>query len=446
MYGNIKARYSKGWIVMIDRYTRPEMGNVWSKYNQYASWLAVEVAVDEAWAKLGEIPAEDLAKIQKNATFDEKEIEEIEKTTHHDVVAFTRDVSRYLGDESKWIHFGMTSTDIVDTAQGYRLKQANAIIRKDIEEIIETIGNKALKYKDTVIMGRTHGVQAEPTTFGLKLLRWYEEMKRNLERFNIASKDVEAGKISGAVGTFANVDPYVEQYVCQKLGIRAQSVASQVLPRDLHANYIACLGVIATSLEEFATEVRGLQRSEIHEVEEHFAKGQKGSSAMPHKRNPIGSENICGLARVMRGHVVTAMENVALWHERDISHSSAERVILPDSTILIDYMLHRFNNIVRDLDVFEERMLSNLNITNGLIYSQRVMLKLVEAGMTREAAYDTVQPLTAIAWDEKKQFKPLVEASEIINEKLSKEDIDDAFDYHYHIRHVDEIFKRCGLM
>lgn len=447
IYVKMKACYNqKGLDRMIDRYTRPEMGSVWSKYNQYASWLAVEVAVDEAWAKLGEIPAEDVKKIQKNATFDEDEIAEIEKVTHHDVVAFTRDVSKYLGPERKWIHFGMTSTDIVDTAQGYRLKQANAILRQDIVDLIETIANKAVKYKDTVMMGRTHGVQAEPTTFGLKLARWYEEMKRNLVRFDQASKEVEAGKISGAVGTYANVDPFVEQYVCKKLGLRAQSVTSQVLPRDLFANYIACLGVIATSLEEFATEIRGLQRSEIHEVEEHFAKGQKGSSAMPHKRNPIGSENICGLSRVMRGHVVTAMENVALWHERDISHSSAERIILPDSTILLDYMLHRFNGILANLDVFEDRMKSNLNITHGLIYSQRVLLKLVEAGMSREDAYDLVQPLTAISWDEGKAFRPLVENDSTIQSKLTVADIDDAFDYHYHIRHVDEIFKRLGLI
>ncbi|UQS84529.1 adenylosuccinate lyase [Apilactobacillus apisilvae] len=431
---------------MIDRYTREEMGTVWSKHNQYASWLEVEIAVDEAWAKLGEIPESDVEKISKNATFDEHEIAKIEKITHHDVVAFTRDVSKSLGDEKKWIHFGMTSTDVVDTAQGYRLKQANQILKKDLEELTKTIAKKALTYKDTVMMGRTHGVQAEPTTFGLKVARWYSEMKRNIKRFELASKEVEAGKISGAVGTFANVDPFVEKYVCEKLGLRPQEITSQILPRDLHADYIACLGLIATSLEEFATEIRSLQRSEIHEVEEHFAKGQKGSSAMPHKRNPIGSENICGLARVVRGHVTTAYEDIPLWHERDISHSSAERIILPDTTILLDYMLHRFNKIVADLDVFPERMKKNLNITNGLIYSQRVMLKLIDAGMSRESAYDLVQPLTAISWDQDKQFKPLVENNEEIKNHLSKDKIEDAFDYHYHIRHVDDIFKRIGLL
>ncbi|TPR14836.1 adenylosuccinate lyase [Apilactobacillus timberlakei] len=431
---------------MIGRYTREKMGSVWSKHNQYVSWLEVEIAVDEAWAKLGEIPEDDVRKIRENATFDEKEIAKIEAITHHDVVAFTRDVSKSLGPEKKWIHFGMTSTDIVDTAQGYRLKQANKILKQDLEELTNTIAKKALKYKDTVMMGRTHGVQAEPTTFGLKIARWYSEMKRNMKRFEIAANEVEAGKISGAVGTFANVDPFVEKYVCNKLGIRPQEITSQILPRDLHADYIACLGLIATSLEEFATEIRSLQRSEIHEVEEHFAKGQKGSSAMPHKRNPIGSENICGLARVVRGHIMTAYEDIPLWHERDISHSSAERIILPDTTILLDYMLHRFNKIVDSLDVFPDKMKKNLNATNGLIYSQRVMLKLIDSGMSRESAYDLVQPLTAISWDEDKQFKPLVENNATIKEHLSTSDIEDAFDYHYHIRRVDNIFKRIGLL
>ncbi|TPR24933.1 adenylosuccinate lyase [Apilactobacillus timberlakei] len=431
---------------MIGRYTREKMGSVWSKHNQYVSWLEVEIAVDEAWAKLGEIPEDDVRKIRENATFDEKEIAKIEAITHHDVVAFTRDVSKSLGPEKKWIHFGMTSTDVVDTAQGYRLKQANKILKQDIEELTNTIAKKALKYKDTVMMGRTHGVQAEPTTFGLKIARWYSEMKRNMKRFEIAANEVEAGKISGAVGTFANVDPFVEKYVCNKLGIRPQEITSQILPRDLHADYIACLGLIATSLEEFATEIRSLQRSEIHEVEEHFAKGQKGSSAMPHKRNPIGSENICGLARVVRGHIMTAYEDIPLWHERDISHSSAERIILPDTTILLDYMLHRFNKIVGNLDVFPDKMKKNLNATNGLIYSQRVMLKLIDSGMSRESAYDLVQPLTAISWDEDKQFKPLVENNATIKEHLSTSDIEDAFDYHYHIRRVDNIFKRIGLL
>lgn len=422
------------------------MIQIWSKKNQYQSWLKVEIAVDEAWEKLGKIPKSDLLKIKKNAKFDEKRIAEIEATTHHDVVAFTRNVSESLGEESKWIHYGVTSTDIVDTAQGYRLKQANSILNDDIKKFLNTIKTQALKYKNTVMIGRTHGVQAEPITFGLKLARWYSEMKRNQKRFKTVSREIEAGKISGAVGTFANVQPFIEKYVCQKLGLRAQEITSQILPRDLHANYIATIALIGTSLEEFATEIRSLQRSEIHEVEEHFYKGQKGSSAMPHKRNPIGSENICGLARVLRGQVQTAYENMVLWHERDISHSSAERIILPDATTLLDYMLNRFNNILKNLTVFPKRMMENMNLTYGLIYSQRVMLKLINKGLTREEAYDLVQPLTAKAWDEEKQFRSLVEKDPIINTHLSSSEIDEAFDYHYHLRHVDEIFKRVGLL
>ncbi|GAW98264.1 adenylosuccinate lyase [Secundilactobacillus mixtipabuli] len=430
---------------MLERYTRPEMAKIWSLHNQYQSWLEVEIAVDEAWAQLGVVPQEDVDKINAKATFNEDRITEIEAVTHHDVVAFTRDVSESLGEERKWIHYGMTSTDVVDTAQGYRLKQANELLRQDLLHLKEVVKKQALKYKDTVMIGRTHGVQAEPTTFGLKLARWYSEINRDIDRFNEAADEVEAGKISGAVGTFANVPPFVEKYVCEKLGIRPQEITSQVLPRDLHANYIATLALIGTSLEEFATEIRALQRSEIHEVEEHFNKGQKGSSAMPHKRNPIGSENITGLARVLRGHVQTAYEDVALWHERDISHSSAERIILPDTTATLDYMLHRFANIVENLTVFPERMKHNMTLTYGLIYSQRVMLKLIKAGLTRETAYDLVQPLTAKAWDEGLQFRPLVEGNETIMSHLSEEDINDAFDYHYHIRRVGEIFERIGL-
>ncbi|MFD1420409.1 adenylosuccinate lyase [Lactiplantibacillus songbeiensis] len=430
---------------MIDRYTRPEMGKVWSLENQYQAWLAVEIAADEAWAELGKIPAADVAKIRKNAKFDVDRIAEIEAVTHHDVVAFTRDVSESLGDERKWVHYGLTSTDVVDTAQGYRLKQANAIIRQDLQDLRATLASQAKKYKYTVEMGRTHGVHAEPTTFGLKLARWYSEINRDIERFEHAAAGVEAGKISGAVGTFANIPPFVEQFVCDQLGIRAQEISTQVLPRDLHAEYIATLALIATSVEVFATEIRGLQKSETHEVEEFFNKGQKGSSAMPHKRNPIGSENVTGLARVIRGHMMTAYEDVPLWHERDISHSSAERIILPDTTILTDYILTRINKIIGTLTVFPERMKENMGDTYGLIYSQRVMLKLIDTGMSREGAYDLVQPLTAKSWDEHLQFKPLVEANAEIRQHLDQAAIDDAFDYHYHLRHVDDIFKRLGL-
>ena len=429
---------------MLARYSRPEMAKIWTDESKYGAWLKVEIAVTNAWAKLGVVPQEDAEKIAKNASFTAERVAEMEEVTHHDVVAFTRTVSESLGEEKKWVHYGLTSTDVVDTAQGYLLKQADQILRQDLEELKETIKQMALKYKNTVMIGRTHGVQAEPMTFGLKMCRWYTEIQRDIERFEHAAAGVECGEINGAVGTYANVPPEVEKSVTEELGLNRQPVTSQVLPRDLHAEYIATLGLIATSLEEFATEIRGLQRSEIHEVEEHFNPGQKGSSAMPHKRNPIGSENICGMARVLRGNIVTAYENVALWHERDISHSSAERVILPDSTIGLDYMLHRFNKILSSLDVFPETMKENMNKTYGLIYSQRLLLKLINTGMSREKAYDMVQKLTAKSWNEHVQFRELVDQSEIAN-ILPKAEIDDAFDYSYHLRHLDEIYRQVGI-
>ncbi len=431
---------------MIPRYTRPEMGHIWSQENKYATWLEVEILATEAWAELGEVPLADAKAIREKATFDTKRVEEIEKETRHDVVAFTRNLSESLDEERKWVHYGLTSTDVVDTAQGYQLKQANDIIRQDLNRFLQVLKDRAIEHKYTVTMGRTHGVHAEPTTFGLKVARWYSECKRNIERFEAAAKGVEAGKISGAVGTYANVPPFIEQYVCEHLGIRPQEISTQILPRDLHADYISSLALIATMIENIATEIRGLQKSETREVEEFFAKGQKGSSAMPHKRNPIGSENMAGLARVVRGHVVTAFENIPLWHERDISHSSAERIILPDTTILVDYMLNRFSNIMEKLTVFPENMKRNMEATHGLIYSQRLLLKLVDAGLSREKAYDCIQPLTAIAWDEGKDFKGLVENDPTVIANLSKEDIDDAFDYHYHIQKVDEIFEKLDLV
>ncbi|WHQ78890.1 adenylosuccinate lyase [Latilactobacillus curvatus] len=430
---------------MIERYTNPEMGEIWTDQNKYEAWLVVEILADEAWSELGHIPAEDVAKIRANAMFSIPRILEIEQETRHDVVAFTRAVSESLGDERKWVHYGLTSTDVVDTAYGYLLKQANTILRADIDALLAVIAKQAKRYQDTVMMGRTHGVHAEPTTFGLKLALWYSELKRHKAHFEEAAKGVEAGKISGAVGTFANIPPFVEAYVCEHLGIRAQEISTQVLPRDLHAAYVAEMALLATSIEKFATEIRGLQKSETREVEEFFAKGQKGSSAMPHKRNPIGSENITGLARVIRGHMVTAYEDVALWHERDISHSSAERIILPDTTILLDYMLRRFTKIMTDLTVFPENMKRNMGRTFGLIYSQRVLLKLIDHGLSREAAYDLIQPKTAQAWDQQTDFRPLLEADDRIMNVLTPADLDDAFDYHYHIRRVAEIFDRVGL-
>nr|WP_278429949.1 adenylosuccinate lyase [Brevibacillus laterosporus] len=432
---------------MIERYTRPEMRVIWTEENKYKAWLEVEILACEAWAKLGVIPKEDVEKLWKNASFDVNRIYEIEQETRHDVVAFTRAVSETMeGDEKKWVHYGLTSTDVVDTALGYLIRQANEIIEKDIEDFIEVLKQKAIEHKDTVMMGRTHGVHAEPTTFGLKVALWYEEMKRNLARFRSARVEVEAGKMSGAVGTYANIDPYVEQHVCKKLGLTAASISTQTLQRDRHAEYMATLALIATSLDKFATEIRGLQKSEIREVEEAFAKGQKGSSAMPHKRNPIGSENICGLSRVIRGHMMSAYENVPLWHERDISHSSVERVILPDATQLLNYMLRRFMNIVKNLTVFPENMKRNMDRTFGLIYSQQVLLKLIDKGLSREKAYDTVQPRAMQAWEEQRSFKEIISEDETVKEMLTTEELEACFDYRYHLKHVDTIFVRLGLI
>ena len=431
---------------MIERSTRPEMGAIWTDENRYQAWLKVEIAACEAWAELGVIPQEDVEKIKKNARIDIKRILEIEEETRHDVVAFTRQIAETLGSESKWVHYGLTSTDVVDTALSYLLKQANEILLRDVDRFIEVLREKALAYKETVMIGRTHGVHAEPTTFGLKMALWYEEMKRHRERLKQAAEGIRFGKISGAVGTYANIDPFVEEYVCKQLGLKPAPISTQTLQRDRHAEYIATLALIATSLEKFATEVRALQKSETREVEESFRKGQKGSSAMPHKRNPIGSENISGLARVVRGYMVSAYENVPLWHERDISHSSVERVIIPDATILLNYMLNRFASIIENLTVFPENMLRNMERTYGLIYSQRVLLTLINKGFPRETAYDRVQQLAMQAWEEQRSFRTLVEKDEMITEVLSAEEIDDCFDPRYHLKHVDTIFKRLGLL
>ncbi|WP_175074156.1 adenylosuccinate lyase [Terribacillus sp. AE2B 122] len=430
---------------MIERYTREEMGNIWTDENKYKAWLEVEILACEAWSDLGIIPESDVKALRENASFDINRILEIEQETRHDVVAFTRAVSETLGEERKWVHYGLTSTDVVDTALSYLLLQANQIIRTGIVNFIEILEAKAKEHKHTVMMGRTHGVHAEPTTFGLKMALWYEEMKRNLERFDAAADTIQYGKLSGAVGTYANIDPYVEKYVTKKLGLKPAPVSTQTLQRDRHAQYMGTLALIATSIEKFATEIRGLQKTETREVEEFFAKGQKGSSAMPHKRNPIGSENMVGMSRLIRGHMVTAYENVALWHERDISHSSAERVILPDATIALDYMLSRFSNIVKNLTVFPENMKRNIDRTYGVIFSQRVLLALIDKGMSREQAYDIVQPKAMEAWETETQFKQLIEATTEISAFLSQEEIDDCFDYTYHLKNVDQIFHKIGL-
>lgn len=430
---------------MIERYARPEMKAIWTDQNKFDAWLEVEILACEAWAELGVIPKEDVVKLRENASFSIDRILEIEEETRHDVVAFTRAVSESLGDEKKWVHYGLTSTDVVDTALSYLLKQANAILLKDLERFLDVIKAKAIEHKNTIMMGRTHGVHAEPTTFGLKMALWYEEMKRNIERFKQAAETVRVGKLSGAVGTYANIDPFVEAYVCEKLGLEAAPVSTQTLQRDRHAHYMSTLALIATSIEKFAVEIRGLQKSETREVEEFFAKGQKGSSAMPHKRNPIGSENMTGIARVIRGFMMTAYENVPLWHERDISHSSAERIILPDATIALNYMLNRFTNIVKNLTVFPENMKRNMQRTHGLIFSQRLLLSLVDKGLSREKAYDRVQPLAMKAWETETPFKSLVEKDDVITSHLSHDEIDACFDPTYHLKNVERIFERLGL-
>jgi adenylosuccinate lyase len=431
---------------MLERYSRPEMRAIWTEENKFKAWLEVELCACEAWAELGVIPKEDVEALRRGAGFDIDRINEIELETRHDVIAFTRAVSETVGPERKWVHYGLTSTDVVDTALGYLLRQANEILRKDIERFVGILRGQAVQYKDTPMMGRTHGVHAEPTTFGLKMALWYEEMKRNLERFDHAADGVQYGKISGAVGTYANIDPFVEQFVCGKLGTKPAPISTQTLQRDRHAEYMATLALIATSLDKFATEIRALQKSEVREVEEPFGKGQKGSSAMPHKRNPIGCENISGLARVIRGHMISAYENVTLWHERDISHSSVERIILPDATMLLNYMLNRLGNIIQNLTVFPENMKRNMQRTYGVPFSGRVMTKLIDKGFSREQAYDTVQPRAMQAWEEQRQFRDIIETTPEITQHLSAEEIDDAFNPAWHLKHVDTIFRKLELI
>ncbi|MEF3310781.1 adenylosuccinate lyase [Paenibacillus sp. GYB004] len=430
---------------MLQRYSRPEMAAIWTEENKFKAWLEVEILSCEAWSELGIIPKEDVKVLREKASFNIDRIYEIEEETRHDVIAFTRAVSETLGPERKWVHYGLTSTDVVDTALGYLLRQANEIIEQDLIRFIDILKEKAVQYKSTPMMGRTHGVHAEPTTFGLKMALWYEEMKRNLERFRTAADGVQFGKMSGAVGTYANIDPFIEQYVCSKLGTKAAPISTQTLQRDRHASYIAAIALIATSLDKFATEIRALQKSEFREVEEPFGKGQKGSSAMPHKRNPIGCESISGLARVIRGHMLSAYENVPLWHERDISHSSVERIILPDSTILINYMLNRLGNIIKNLTVFPDNMLRNMKRTYDVPFSGRVMTKLIDKGFSREQAYDTVQPKAMQAWEEQRSFREIVESDAAIRDQLTLEEIADCFDPSWHLKHVDTIFSRLGL-
>ena len=431
---------------MIERYSRPVMRKIWTEENKFNAYLKVETLACRAWSELGVIPKEDVDLIEANAKFDIQRIYEIEQQTKHDVVAFTRAVSESLGEERKWVHYGLTSTDVVDTANGYLMKQANEILYKDITDFMDVLYKQALRFKNTPCIGRTHGIHADITSFGLKWVLWHEEMKRNLERFKEAAKHIEAGKISGAVGNFANIPPFIQDFVCEKLGIESANISTQVLQRDRHAYYMATLACIAASLEQMAFEIRNLQRTEVHELEEAFSKGQKGSSAMPHKRNPISSENICGCARVMRGYMVTFYENVALWHERDISHSSTERIILPDATMLLDYMLNRFRGILENVVVYPQTMLENIYKTNGVIFAQRVMNALIEKGLPREEAYDTVQPIAMIAYNEKKDYQTLLLDNEKVMKYLTTEELKSCFTLDYYFKNVDFIYNRCQIV
>jgi adenylosuccinate lyase len=429
---------------MIERYSRSRMKKIWSDKNKFDQWLRVEIAACEAWAELGEIPREDIVKIRK-ASYNLNRIAEFLKVTHHDMTAFLSSVAESLGTESRFIHLGLTSSDVMDTALSLQLTQAADILTKDVAELISVLENKAVEHKYTIMMGRTHGVHAEPITFGLKMALWTEEMKRNAQRLAEAKKNISVGKISGAVGTYATVPPQVEKIACAKLGLAPAPISSQIIQRDRHAQFLTTLAIIASSLEKFATEVRGLQRTEVREVEEPFEEGQTGSSAMPHKRNPELCERICGLARLIRGYALTSLENIALWHERDISHSSTERIILPDSCLVLDYMLSIFTSIMKGLRVYPENMRRNIELSQGLVFSQRVLIALINKGLTREEAYKMVQGHAMKAWGEKKDFLSLLEADRRVTAHLSKRELNSLFDYEYYLKHVDEVFERLGL-
>lgn len=430
---------------MIERYTNPEMGALWTDRNKWQTILDVEMAACDAAAELGKIPKEAAKNIREKADFDVSRILEIEKVTHHDLIAFLTNVAENVGEDSKYIHQGLTSSDVEDTAQDLTLKKSCDIILDDLHKFHEVLRRRAVEFKHTPCIGRTHGIHAEPMTFGLKLLLWMAEVERDIERVEHAKKIVSVGKLSGAVGTYSNIDPKIEEIVCEKLGLTPVRLATQVIQRDRHAEYMTTLAIVASSFEKFATEVRNLQRTDIREAEEYFSPGQKGSSAMPHKRNPITCERISGMARLVRGNALASMENISLWHERDISHSSVERVILPDSTINVDYCVRKFTNIIDKLLVYPDAMLANMNKTGGLIYSQRILLAIVGKGVLREDAYKWVQRNAMKKWMEGEDFKSNVEKDEDITKYLSKEEIDECFDFEYFLRNVDMIFSRFGL-
>lgn len=430
---------------MIERYTRPEMGRIWTLENRYRKFLEIEIAVCYALAEKGIIPLEAAEAIEQRATFSVERILEIEETTRHDVVAFTRCVAESLGEESRYFHYGLTSYDIVDTALSLLLKEAIGLIAEGLAALSATLKEQVLKHQNTIMIGRTHGVHAEPITLGLKFALWWDELNRHRERLRRAEEAVSYGKISGAVGTFAHLDPDVEESVCRRLGLKPAPISTQILQRDLHAELLMVLALIASSLDKFAVEIRGLQKTEIRELEEPFYQGQKGSSAMPHKRNPVSCEQISGLARVVRANAQISLENIPLWHERDISHSSAERIILPDSTILVDYMLHQMNRIIKNLHVYPGNMLANLEKTGGLIYSQAVLLTLVGKGVSRERAYDLVQKYAMRSWEEGVPFRQLLENDREIASLLTAEEIESCFDPQKHLRFVPYIYERLGL-
>ena len=430
---------------MIDRYSRPAMKQVWSDENKYQKWLDVELAVVEAWAEQGVVPQDDMARLRQ-AKYNHQRMMDIFETTRHDVTAFLTSITEQIGPEGRWLHLGMTSSDMLDTAQALQMVEAGNLLSQDLDEAIEVCAAQAVAYKDTIMMGRTHGMHAEPMTFGLKLALWWDELRRQRARLADAVENIRVGKISGAVGTHATISPEVEEVVCRRLGLEVAPVSNQVIQRDRYAHFVLTLALIAASLEKFATEIRGMQRTEVHELEEPFGSGQTGSSSMPHKRNPELAERICGLARLIRGHSVTALENVALWGERDISHSSAERIILPDSCLALDYILSIFTRIVRDLRIFPDRMWANVESSRGLVFSQRTLLALVDKGLAREDAYKIVQRNAMRSWDDNQDFRDLLKADPEAKAFLSAEEMDEIFDYGYYTRYIDENFQRIGLL
>jgi len=430
---------------MIERYSLPKMNSIWQEEFKFKTMLDIEILALEALARQKKVPPAAVKRIKQKARFNLAQIKKIEEKTQHDVVAFVTNVAQYIGKDARYLHLGLTSSDILDTTLGVQLKAASGILAEDVERLLSALAKKARLYKDTACIGRTHGIHAEPTTFGLKLALWYDEMQRNLKRLKLAGEEVSVGKVSGAVGTFANVDPAVESYICKKLGLKNAKISTQIIQRDIYAVLMARIAIVGSSLEKFATEIRHLQRTEVLEVEEPFGKGQKGSSAMPHKRNPVICERICGLARLLRGNALASMENIALWHERDISHSSVERVIFPDSTLALDYMLNKFIQVIEGMTVYPDNMMANLIKTKGLIFSQRVLLELMNCGMPRIQAYDIVQRAAMRTWKEGIDFKNNLMLEPQVQRYLSEKDLDRIFNLNYYLSKVGVIFKRVGL-